>query len=91
MNSQEEIYERLELSVARLGDIRDEMSGCKNEIISESYRSYFITVSDFILSCYDLLMVQEEKLYKDLSFEELKGMNYALYQDILPENYGESL
>ena len=27
MNSQEEIYERLELSVARLGDIRDEMWG----------------------------------------------------------------
>ncbi len=90
MNSQEELYERLELSVARLEDIRDEMKGCKNEIISEAYRNYFISVSDFILSCYDLLMVHEDKLYKDLSLEELKGMNHALYKDILPENYGES-
>lgn len=62
-------------------------------------KKYFDDVSEFILYVYDLYNMLEndrncseeiEKCMNGLSLERLSDINRKLYEDILPENYGES-
>ena len=57
MNSLEEIYERLELAIERVSDIREEMNSLDDKVIPATVRDYFVCLSDFIGSCYDVLTV----------------------------------
>lgn len=90
MNSQEEIRERLLLCVYRVGEIKDEMSKCKSNVITDDFKRYFIDISRFITMCYEILMTYEDYIYDNYSIEDLKTINYNLYSEILPENYGKS-
>ncbi len=90
MNSLEEIYERLELAIERVSDIREEMNSLDDEVIPTAVRDYFVCLSDFIGSCYDVLAVEDNSVYERLELSELQNINHRLYQDILPENYDES-
>ncbi len=90
MNSLDEIYERLQLAIERVSDIREEMNNLHDEVIPAAVRDYFVCLSDFIGSCYDVLAVEDDSVYESLDLSELRSINRSLYQDILPENYGES-
>lgn len=86
----EDIWERLELIVERLGEISNEkwsnnISDCNGEL-SIALKEYFDFVSEFILYAYDVYQIDKSQLDE----EELRAINHKLYEDILPENYGKS-
>jgi len=86
----EDIWERLELIVERLGEISNEkwsnnISDCNGEL-SIALKEYFDFVSEFILYAYDVYQIDKSQLDE----EELMAINHKLYEDILPENYGKS-
>ena len=80
-----DICERIELCVERLGEIEEEKF-----ILAEKFaniKDYFNKVAEFILYVYD---VEKIKDCEQLSFDELKNINYKLYEDILEDNYNNS-
>ncbi|MCM1287332.1 MAG: aminopeptidase [Clostridium sp.] len=77
----EDIWERLELIVERLGEILNEKW---NE--SAELKEYFDFVSEFILYIYDVYEIDRPLLDE----EGLREINHKLYEDILPENYEKS-
>ena len=85
----EAVRERLELSLDRIRCV-------EKEDIRPPYGSYFKRTAGFLGMIRELLTARgiwEEELpksWRDLSLEELSGWNRRLYEDILPENYGES-
>lgn len=78
---EDDICERVELAIGRLGEIRQE-----NIAVSDELKDYFNKVSDFLLYVYDVCCVREQKTDR----EHLAVINKGLYEDILPENYAES-
>lgn len=85
----EAVRERLELSLDRIQSVKEEDDRLP-------YGLYFKRTAGFLGMIRELLTARgiwEEELpksWRDLSLEELSGWNYGLYEDILPENYGES-
>jgi len=80
----EEVRERYDLSMERIGQILTE------KVVKEPARDYFERVAAFILQIKDLVeLVNEDKLGK-LSLSELQELNRKLYEDILPEQYETS-
>lgn len=80
----EEVRERYDLSMERIGQILTE------KVVKEPARNYFERVAAFILQIKDLVeLVNEDKLGK-LSLSELQELNRKLYEDILPEQYETS-
>ena len=85
----EAVRERLELSLDRIRCI-------EGEDVRLPYGSYFKRTAGFLGMIRELLTargVWEEELpesWRNRSLEELAGLNRRLYEDILPENYGES-
>ena len=85
----EAVRERLELSLNRIRCIEE-------EDVRLPYGSYFKRTAGFLGMIRELLTargVWEEELpesWRNRSLEELAGLNRRLYEDILPENYGES-
>lgn len=85
----EAVRERLELSLDRIRCIEE-------EDVRLPYGSYFKRTAGFLGMIRELLTargVWEEELpesWRNRSLEELAGLNRRLYEDILPENYGES-
>lgn len=77
----EEIKERYELAMNRIIEIELE------EEVKMPLRDYFYRVSAFLLLVEDLRAKVEEGTYSKLSFDELKAINYSLYEDIIGENY----
>lgn len=77
-----EVYERIELAIGRIGEIRDE----RFDRGLENIKDYFDRVSDFLLLVYDVYLTKDNQL----GIDELSDINKRLYQDILPENYGKS-
>ena len=80
-----EIYrERYELVIDRIREMPGEKFGVP------ALEAYFAAVAEFVL------MIDENRTFLEqggplsASLEELKAKNLALYQDILPEHYGES-
>lgn len=87
MNSLEEIYERIELAIERVSDIREEMNSLDDKVIPAAVRDYFVCLSDFIGNCYDVLAVEDTSVYESLELSELQSINLGLYKDILADNY----
>lgn len=82
----EDLCERLELAVGRLGDIGTE---CK-DVFERGYADYFTTVADFLLYLYDLKTILGKPAVCELSLDELRSINNCLYEDILPPAYDTS-
>lgn len=85
----EAVRERLELSLDRIRSI-------KGEDARLPYGLYFKRTAGFLGMIRELLTARgigEKELpesWEKLSLEELSDWNHRLYEDILPENYGES-
>lgn len=82
--SQDTMQERYALAMDRIRRILGE------ETAMEPYRDFFFRTAHFILWMDELrgdgpLMLTEER-----SLSEWQELNYKLYEDILPENYGQS-
>ena len=80
----EELRERLELSLERIGSIREEHFGCG------AFEAYFAAVAEFIMLIEDTRAFLERGGLETADLSELKERNRALYQDILEEHYKES-
>lgn len=80
----EQIRERYELAKGRIASFREE------ESVREPLRAYFAAMADFVaLVTGAAEAVLSGELYR-MGQQELSALNDALYEDILPENYGES-
>lgn len=85
----EAVRERLELSMDRIRSIKEEDARLP-------YGLYFKRTAGFLGMIRELLTARgigEKELpesWEKLSLEELSDWNHRLYEDILPENYGES-
>lgn len=85
----EAVRERLELSLDRIRSIKEEDARLP-------YGIYFKRTAGFLGMIRELLTARgigEKELpesWEKLSLEELSDWNHRLYEDILPENYGES-
>ena len=75
------VRERLDLSMERVKAMGEDE-------IRQPYGNYFRCVSRFILMIGELIKEKEEG--KKFSLEQLQEQNHRLYEDILPEHYGES-
>ncbi|WP_022775415.1 aminopeptidase [Butyrivibrio sp. AE2015] len=80
----EMIGERYQLAVSRIKEIKNENLG------RPEFDEYFRTVSGFIEMMDDTLKWSIDGGLEKDSMEELGKRNKALYEDILPENYGSS-
>lgn len=78
----EDIWERIELACARLGEIADEP--WKDGEVNSSLKEYFDELAEFLLYVYDIYQIDKGCLDMDT----LKTINHRLYKDILPEVYG---
>lgn len=85
----EAVRERLELSLDRIRSIKEEDARLP-------YGLYFKRTAGFLGMIRELLTARgigEKELpesWEKFSLEELSDWNHRLYEDILPENYGES-
>ena len=75
--------ERYELAMGRVKEILQEQT------VPADFVSYFHDTARFLLLCDDVKKRLETGAY-DTDPEQMRKDNYALYQDILPEHYGES-
>lgn len=89
----ENVTERMELMKERVAQISLNPSVCENIVsgsdtsLVENLNDYFAIVSGFInklIKTYDIIGKDD---FLEMSFEELKKLNYELYEDVLPENY----
>lgn len=92
----EDICERLELSIGRLEEISQEQWENKNnDTVLTNVKKYFDDIAQFILYAYDVLLTVDKNSASDCWYEKLdmdahKRMNYELYKDILADNYASS-
>lgn len=80
----EQVKERYELAIERIGQIPEEKT------TKEPYRSYFITMAEFMKRAGALFEEVGNLKWKNASLEELMNQNASLYEDILPANYERS-
>ncbi|MDD3363054.1 MAG: aminopeptidase [Hespellia sp.] len=80
----EEIKERYELSMERIGQIPMETD------VEEGYRGYFQKVAAFIQQVDAVYQLLQEDRWDDLSLCDQQNMNRELYRDILEEAYETS-
>ncbi len=78
------IKERYDLSMDRIALMEEENT------VSERYQPYFQKMASFVMMIKSLVRLVEENKLKELSLEELKALNRALYEDIAGENYESS-
>lgn len=76
--------ERYQLAMERVCAI------LKEETAAEPYREYFRRASGFVQLLKETAEAIQAGRLDTASLEELKGLNYRLYWDILPEHYEES-
>ncbi|QHQ61165.1 aminopeptidase [Anaerocolumna sedimenticola] len=82
--SNEEIRERYELSMERIGTILNE------QVMKEPVRDYFNKTAEFILKIKELVTLVETDKLSQMTLEDLKKLNNELYEDVIPENYENS-
>ncbi len=80
----ENIMERFELSMERIGQMASEHT------VPEPYRDYFARTASFIGMMGEYLQFLEAGDQKTASAEVLKEWNQKFYEDILPGHYEES-
>ncbi len=83
-DANDEIRERYDLSMERVETI------LKEQAVKEPHKDYFNKVAAFILQIRELVTLAGTDKLSRMPFEELKKLNYELYEDIIPENYGNS-
>ncbi|BCN29834.1 aminopeptidase [Anaeromicropila herbilytica] len=79
-----EMKERYDLAIERVELILGEDS------VKEPYRDYFTKVASFIMQIRDLVSLIQKNELKDYNLEDLKKLNYELYQDIEGSHYESS-
>ncbi len=77
------LNERYELAVGRVREILQEQT------VPADFVSYFHRTAEFILLCDEVKTRLGDGTY-DRNPERMRADNYALYRDIVPENYKES-
>lgn len=80
----EETKERLELCKERLEMMKTEQT------VPPEYRGFFTSQAEKLLRIFDYAKDVENGTFAGLSPEECKERFDALYEEILPQNYGES-
>lgn len=78
------MMERYSLSMERIREIKTD------ETVGEPFLKYFRKVASFIEQMEELTCNVEEDVYRKWDFEQCLSYNHMLYEDILPERYGES-
>lgn len=78
------IRERYDLALERIAQFQGE------ECVKEELRDYFARMADFVMRAADLAQAVHSGELRRMGMEELAAKNRALYEDILPENYGNS-
>lgn len=78
------VKERYDLTLERLRNILHENT------TAERYRLYFQSMAEFLLHLADIREKVENRVWEQISPEELKSENEMLYQDLIPENYRQS-
>lgn len=78
------ILERYQLSMERILSIRGE------ETVAAPFRAYFKKTAEFILLCGTVLETVRDGGMDCWGVKELRDLNHALYEDILPEQYETS-
>ena len=90
-NENENMCERYALAMERIHNF---LSGedAQNELdtIGEPYNDYFLRVAAILQLLNTLKEHVESEDLANASFEEMQAYNYALYEDILPENEGNA-
>lgn len=80
----ENAAERFSLSLERIREIP------KEQEVPDKFREYFSRTAGFIEMIGRLWRDLGENREEEMTLEELKERNHALYEDVLPENYEES-
>ena len=80
----EQVEERFALVAERVDEIE------KNAETSEPYAAYFRKTAGFLTQLAEIRQKDASGELAGMSMEECEAQNAALYQDILPEHYGES-
>ena len=80
----ENAAERFALSLERIREIPEERE------VPDKFREYFSRTAGFIGMIGRLWRDLGENGEEEMTLEELKDRNHALYEDVLPENYEES-
>lgn len=76
--------ERYLLTMERIREIETD------ETVREPFLMYFRKVASFIGKIDKLVRNLQENIYEKWDFEQCLSYNHMLFEDILPENYGES-
>ncbi len=77
----EEIQERYELAMDRIGQIENETA------VGEAYREYFSRVAAFILQVKGVAELSRQNRIRGLTLKEHQALNRSLYEDITGDNY----
>ena len=77
----EAIKERYDLAIERITLMENE------ESVREPYRTYFHKMSAFVLMIKNVASMAMENRLSKLSLTEMQGLNHALYEDIIGDNY----
>ena len=80
----EQVEERFALAAERVGEIE------KHAETAEPYAAYFRKTAGFLTQLAGIWQKAASGELDGMSMEECEAQNAALYQDILPEHYGES-
>ena len=76
--------ERYALAIERIREIPQEA------VCDAALRKYFNSMAAFVLYMDEVWQVVESGKLRQMTLEELQALNGRLYEDILPEHYGES-
>ena len=76
--------ERYALAIERIGGIAGE-SGCPEEV-----QRYFVRMAELVQLADRTWKIVEDGSLRRMSLPELQRLNRELYEDILPEHYGQS-
>ncbi|MBP1753740.1 MAG: hypothetical protein H6Q59_138 [Firmicutes bacterium] len=77
----EAIKERYDLAIERITLMENE------ESVREPYRTYFHKMSAFVRMVKNVASMAMENRLSMLSLTEMQGLNHALYEDIIGDNY----
>ena len=92
----ESVAERFELASERIREIAGEVYPQAKSVsenpgeYGEIFRDYFEKTASFILLTLEVLIMQQRGQLECRSLAECEEWNRLLYQDILPEHYGQS-
>lgn len=92
LEEKKQYSERFEFALERIRSIQKEaqQEDCPVNVHGKAFGEYFYRTASFLLLIADLYQKKETKRLSGRSLDELKALNTALYQDVLPQNYEKS-